>query len=1029
MKYNMNFKHYFLITFVFLLQKISFAAAPTWAVNPSSFQYSMTATAVANLNCTELANPSNKIGAFVGGVCRGVSNTSNVVSGRYLASLVIYSNLTSGETVTFRIYNSVTDIETVAYTTVAFQDNASFGVSSSPFTVLNNNAPTALNLSNSTVSETATVGTVIGNLSSTDIDLAQNYTYTLVSGVGSTDNSKFSILNGQLKTASTYIYSVQNTFNIRVRTTDNLNCSFEQTFTISLIDVNTAPYFINISDSTINENSSILSNLGSFTSLDYDSAEVFTYSLVAGVGDTNNINFNISGNTLRSSNIFNFEVKSSYSIRVRVTDKANNTYERIFRVLIKDINDVPTNITLGGNGSGANFAENRLVGSVIASFATADEDVNNSFTYSFVNNIGNNNSDFIILNNQLRTNSNFDFETRQNYTIFVQTNDGNGGLLTKQFLLTVTDSNDAPTDIALSNNSISENLSLKTFLGKLSSSDPDGTSSFTYSLVGGAGSSGNANFIISNDTLYSNAIYNFESVSNYSIRIQTNDGSLGLFQKTFTVNIIDANDPPTAIVLNNKSIAENLSINSVVASISTVDQDLNNAFTYTLVSGVGSTDNASFNISGNSLRSSAIFDFETKSSYKIRLQTNDGSGGLFIDTFTISILNSNDLPTNITLSNNSISENLATNTLIGSLSSSDQDTGSVFTYSFVNIAGNNNASFNISGNQLLTNVSFDFEIQNVYYVYIQTSDGNGGTFVKQFTVNVTNANDVPTAISVSNLSIAENLAASTFIGKITSTDQDVSNTSFTYSLVSGLGSTNNGSFRVSNDSLYSNGIFDFETKNSYSIRMNTNDGNGGNYQQAFTVSISNSNDAPTAISLSSPSVNENQVIGSTVTNINTTDVDAGQTFTYTLVSGVGSTNNSLFSIVGNQLRTNTIFNFEQQSIYKIRLQTNDGNGGTYTDTFTINILNANDAPSNITLSNATISENRLPNSTVGNLSSTDEDVSNQFTYSFSNTGTNDNTSFYLSGNQLRSNVSFDFESKAAYIVNLQTSDGLSLIHI
>ena len=205
----MNFKHYILITLAFLLQKISFAAAPTWSVTPSSYQYSMTATAVANINCAELANPSNKIGAFVSGVCRGVSNTSTFVSGKYLASLVIYSSLSSGETVTFKIYNSVTDVVTDAVTTVSFQDNATFGVSSSPFVVLNNNAPTALSLSNSSILESASIGTVVGNLTSTDVDLSQTYTYTLVSGAGSTDNSKFSILGGQLKTAANYIFSVQ----------------------------------------------------------------------------------------------------------------------------------------------------------------------------------------------------------------------------------------------------------------------------------------------------------------------------------------------------------------------------------------------------------------------------------------------------------------------------------------------------------------------------------------------------------------------------------------------------------------------------------------------------------------------------------------------------------------------------------------------------------------------------------------------------------------------------------------------------
>jgi hypothetical protein len=53
-----------------------------------------------------------------------------------------------------------------------------------------------------------------------------------------------------------------------------------------------------------------------------------------------------------------------------------------------------------------------------------------------------------------------------------------------------------------------------------------------------------------------------------------------------------------------------------VATLSATDADAGDTFTYTLVNGTGSTDNASFTISGNSLRTAAVFDFETKSSYR-----------------------------------------------------------------------------------------------------------------------------------------------------------------------------------------------------------------------------------------------------------------------------------------------------------------------------------------------------------------------------------------------------------------------------
>ncbi|MEQ9008765.1 MAG: Ig-like domain-containing protein, partial [Ekhidna sp.] len=58
--------------------------------------------------------------------------------------------------------------------------------------------------------------------------------------------------------------------------------------------------------------------------------------------------------------------------------------------------------------------------------------------------------------------------------------------------------------------------------------------------------------------------------------------------------------------------------------------------TYSLVSGSGSTDNASFDISGNQLMASVVFDFESKDSYSIRIRTNDGQA-TFDKIFTINI--------------------------------------------------------------------------------------------------------------------------------------------------------------------------------------------------------------------------------------------------------------------------------------------------------------------------------------------------------------------------------------------------------
>jgi hypothetical protein len=107
--------------------------------------------------------------------------------------------------------------------------------------------------------------------------------------------------------------------------------------------------------------------------------------------------------------------------------------------------------------------------------------------------------------------------------------------------------------------------------------------------------------------------------------------------------------------------------------------------------------------------------------------------------------------------------------------------------------------------------------------------------VSEFTNPV---NQAPTNLALSNGNIAENQSIGTAIGTFTTTDPDTGNT-FTYSLVTGTGSTDNALFTITGNQLQSNGIFDFETKNSYSIRVKTTDQGGLSYEKELTLGITN----------------------------------------------------------------------------------------------------------------------------------------------------------------------------------------------
>ena len=114
----------------------------------------------------------------------------------------------------------------------------------------------------------------------------------------------------------------------------------------------------------------------------------------------------------------------------------------------------------------------------------------------------------------------------------------------------------------------------------------------------------------------------------------TNALASGLTGEVYSINWI-----PTDIVLSNLEIEENNEVGDVIGLLSSTDQDAGDTHTYSFVSGAGDNDNASFAVVDNALQASESFDFETKESYSIRVRTSDGNGGLFEESFTISIVN------------------------------------------------------------------------------------------------------------------------------------------------------------------------------------------------------------------------------------------------------------------------------------------------------------------------------------------------------------------------------------------------------
>ena len=111
------------------------------------------------------------------------------------------------------------------------------------------------------------------------------------------------------------------------------------------------------------------------------------------------------------------------------------------------------------------------------------------------------------------------------------------------------------------------------------------------------------------------------------------------------------------------------------------------------------------------------------------------------------------------------------------------------------------------------------------------------------------------------------------------------------------------------------------------------------------------NKTPTNLTLSTSTVAENQIIGTVVGNLTTTDPDTGDTFTYSLVTGDGATDNSLFTITNNQLKTNSVFDYETKNSYSVRVKTTDQGGLSYEKQLTIGVNDLNEITGNPLINN------------------------------------------------------------------------------
>ncbi len=217
-----------------------------------------------------------------------------------------------------------------------------------------------------------------------------------------------------------------------------------------------------------------------------------------------------------------------------------------------------------------------------------------------------------------------------------------------------------------------------------------------------------------------------------------------------------------------------------------------------------------------------------------------------------------------------------------------------------------------------------------------TSDCNPTT---PWTSNLPNS--APTDITLSNNLLDENSPVDTELWVFSSVDPDTGDT-HTYTLVSGAWDTDNAKFEITSDGkLKIKESPDFETKNTYSIRVKTDDGNWWSFEKEFTIQIQDKNEAP-EIQDRTFSIAEDSANNTVVWTSTWTDVDANTTLSYSITAW---NNDNIFSIDTTsweiKVSDNTNLDYETTTSYSLTIEVSDWSL-TDTATITINITNVDD---------------------------------------------------------------------------------------
>ncbi|MFN6208521.1 MAG: cadherin domain-containing protein, partial [Planctomycetota bacterium] len=321
---------------------------------------------------------------------------------------------------------------------------------------------------------------------------------------------------------------------------------------------------------------------------------------------------------------------------------------------------------------------------------------------------------------------------------------------------------------------------------------------------------------------------------------------------------------------------------------------------------------------------------------------------------------------------NSLAENSANGTAVGlTAAASDADaTTNTITYTLDDTAGGRFAINSSTGVVTVADGSLlDFETATSHNITVRATSADGSWSTQTFTLNLTNVNETPTAVAdtataVEAGGVSNGTAGTNPSGNVLTNDTDVDagDTKAVTGVAAGTVGSASGNVASNVTGTYgsinisANGTYTYTVDNSnaavQALRTSGNtltdtftytmrDAAGLTSTTQVTITIQGANDAPHDL-LGALSIAENAANGSAVGTLTRSDVDAGDTATYSLLDDAGGrfAINSSTGVV--TVANGSLLDREAAASHNITVRVTDTAGATYDEVMTVTITDVDE---------------------------------------------------------------------------------------